>query len=487
MGVFQQIIAGAQADRRIKEKQAFGAGEDFITSIQSGRKNRREEEAAVVIAEGKIAELIDNNIIDEDGAAHFATLDKPQDIINFASQAEARAGIQKDDADKAFKLAQIEAQDIGTEQIQKKLDASDDLSNRGAQLIDDVNLITQLQGGAQDVPIELQQRAEDVMSRFPPGQLELIQNAIDNNVSPGVIQAALDKQAGLAIAPAASPARNLNFQTIMRDGVPVKVGLDPVSGEEVKEVGEGQRVPRGPLSGEEQANVVEKVEEAKTAVRRVGEHISQGRTASSSLSGMRRSLEIIEKGDIVTGELASVKTTVKKWIKDLGFPTSDLEINSIADAEQLRALTMQNVLDLIQKTKGSISERENKMFQEASPGLKNTPEGNKRILRFLIAKGEKEVKIRRFINKLRKEKKGSREIDLLVDDFIADPKNDITNTFLDPDHPDRLPAPGETSAIKRNAEGVPIAETEEELAAIASSPDIKKGSEVLYKGQSIFK
>ena len=54
---------------------------------------------------------------------------------------------------------------------------------------------------------------------------------------------------------------------------------------------------------------------------------------------------------------------------------------------------MNFILQRIQLTKGAISQKEMEAFEAASPGVKNTPEGNKRILTLarLVANRQKAV------------------------------------------------------------------------------------------------
>ena len=236
-------------------------------------------------------------------------------------------------------------------------------------------------------------------------------------------------------------APNLSFQTVLKDGVPTKVGIDPKTGEEKVVVGQSQEVPRGVLSPSEQAQAETAKERAKIAVKSNQALVDVGRAAANTIRSNQRALEILESGALDTGILADVKTSALKIAKDLGIELAQEDLDQITNAEEFRARTIDQVLEKIQQTKGAISERENEMFQNASATLRNTVEGNKAILRFAIAKAEKEREVERLITRMRRDKASAEEIDIAVSDFINDPENDISGSLsgMSPDGAEQAP------------------------------------------------
>ena len=90
-------------------------------------------------------------------------------------------------------------------------------------------------------------------------------------------------------------------------------------------------------------------------------------------------LDLVNSG-VNTGSLAEAKLGLKKLLLASGITDMDADLDAIADAETMSSKGMDFILQRIAKTKGAISEKEMKAFEKASPGLKNTPEGNRRIL-----------------------------------------------------------------------------------------------------------
>jgi len=218
---------------------------------------------------------------------------------------------------------------------------------------------------------------------------------------------------------------DLTFKNIVNDsGVLETVGLSTKTGDIVKVV--GKALAHGQQSSSEK--IADKRRD--TAFGRNEETAKAGRTAQAGLAATERALDIMTKGSLETGALANTKVALLKFGKALGIKLPKGGLETIAAAEEFRSLTIIEVLKLIQQTKGSISEAENKMFLAASAGLQTTVEGNMRILKFNIAQTKKAIKINEMINKLRRQKVGAEDIDTIVEKWKRAPENDITHTFL---------------------------------------------------------
>jgi hypothetical protein len=100
--------------------------------------------------------------------------------------------------------------------------------------------------------------------------------------------------------------------------------------------------------------------------------------ASEKEATLRQSLHIVNSG-LYTGVGEEFVAFSRKTAIAFGLADKDTVVNQ-ANAEQLYANSIQEVLGLIEQTKGAITERENTMFMQASHGLSKTVEGNRIIL-----------------------------------------------------------------------------------------------------------
>ena len=105
--------------------------------------------------------------------------------------------------------------------------------------------------------------------------------------------------------------------------------------------------------------------------------MTQLNTADANLSNIEQMSALVDRVD--SGTFASEKASFAKAAKGLGF---DIDMESVSDVEAMKAKGMDFVLERIAGTKGAVSEREMTAFEEASAGIKNTREGNKKILAF---------------------------------------------------------------------------------------------------------
>ena len=110
--------------------------------------------------------------------------------------------------------------------------------------------------------------------------------------------------------------------------------------------------------------------------------------AEKTLFDVSQMMRLVEQVD--SGTLASTKNKILKIMEGVGMT---VDLSSIAKFEDMQSQGMNFILQRIQLTKGAISQKEMEAFEAASPGVKNTPEGNKRILTLarLVANRQKAV------------------------------------------------------------------------------------------------
>jgi hypothetical protein len=110
--------------------------------------------------------------------------------------------------------------------------------------------------------------------------------------------------------------------------------------------------------------------------------------AEKTLFDVSQMMRLVEQVD--SGTLASTKNKILKIMEGVGM---NVDLSGIAKFEDMQSQGMGFILQRIKLTKGAISEKEMEAFEAASPGVKNTPEGNKRILTLarLVANRQKAV------------------------------------------------------------------------------------------------
>lgn len=116
--------------------------------------------------------------------------------------------------------------------------------------------------------------------------------------------------------------------------------------------------------------------------------------------------------NVKTGKGEQFFLDARKLAKTFGF-----EIGDVKDAEQIRTLFGNFVMDRILQTKGAVSDKEMQLFSEYSANYGNTPEGNKQILQFAKGAYKRSSEISRMIRDMRKQGKDEFEINLAVEDY----------------------------------------------------------------------
>ena len=100
-------------------------------------------------------------------------------------------------------------------------------------------------------------------------------------------------------------------------------------------------------------------------------------TAAASLDRLNAIEKVVRNVD--SGWGGEAKVNAQKLLMRVGL---DVDENQIANAELLQKFSIEAVMDIVQQTKGAVSNKEMEMFMNAAPSLSNTPEGNKRIIEY---------------------------------------------------------------------------------------------------------
>jgi hypothetical protein len=97
-----------------------------------------------------------------------------------------------------------------------------------------------------------------------------------------------------------------------------------------------------------------------------------------------------------TGKMAPVVTFINGWANALGIP---VDTEALADKEAGAAIFNQFMLEFLQKTKGSISERENALFQSMGPQFSNSIKANKELVALVAGRLNNDVNLGRIYQK----------------------------------------------------------------------------------------
>tara|TARA_R110002167_G_scaffold66210_1_gene187546 strand:- start:721 stop:1881 length:1161 start_codon:yes stop_codon:yes gene_type:complete len=220
-----------------------------------------------------------------------------------------------------------------------------------------------------------------------------------------------------------TPKPGGSTRTLMIGGKPKVVMIDP-AGNPVRIVGDAPGQQARVLTPEEEAKVKEEGIELEQAGDFLKKHRTEAYESSKVIIPASRSLRLLEKGGIDTGGLAEFKTDMIVVMNSLGFPLPDGMVEEAANAEEFRAQVGKFLFLNIQQTKGSISEKEMDIFKKISPNLDMSVAANKSLLKYIIARAEREKKKLKYMQVLRKKGVPMRERLNLVEDWVME--NDLS-------------------------------------------------------------
>jgi hypothetical protein len=150
--------------------------------------------------------------------------------------------------------------------------------------------------------------------------------------------------------------------------------------------------------------------------------------AQSSLATKETAKDALGRLDnIETGGLTEAKISFLKLANSIGVPLSEGALREIGDTEAFMSATGNFLFDSIQKTKGSISDSEMKIFRSINPGIVQTKEGNRIMLNYFIAKADRDQKLADYVEELEIDDVSPTEIQRKARAWLKEPENDLTN------------------------------------------------------------
>ena len=150
--------------------------------------------------------------------------------------------------------------------------------------------------------------------------------------------------------------------------------------------------------------------------------------AQSSLATKETAKDALGRLDnIETGGLTEAKISFLKLANSIGVPLSEGALKEIGDTEAFMSATGNFLFDSIQKTKGSISDSEMKIFRSINPGIVQTKEGNRIKLNYFIAKADRDQNLADYVEELEIDGVSPTEIQRKARAWLKEPENDLSN------------------------------------------------------------
>jgi len=160
------------------------------------------------------------------------------------------------------------------------------------------------------------------------------------------------------------------------------------------------------------------------------------------LQGARRRLQVFKNlkaanEKAVTGAFSGARLKAGRVLDAFGVDPATLGIQNsvegLSASEFMQSEQLQVVMESIQKTKGSISEKEMETFTNAAPGLANSKGGNALIIEVGETVAEREAEIARRVGRLPAGTFNADAYDRIAEDVRnAIPMPDITQPVADP-------------------------------------------------------
>jgi len=136
-----------------------------------------------------------------------------------------------------------------------------------------------------------------------------------------------------------------------------------------------------------------------------------GQTAETAIRDIDRAAALIDAG-AKTGFAGDWILQAKQLGAALG-----MDVKGVKEGEELRNLFGNFVMARVQQTKGAVSNAEMKLFDQYSPSLTKTPEGNKAILAYARQAYDRSRQIGQLVDNLRSQNISEGEIKRQVNDF----------------------------------------------------------------------
>ncbi len=136
-----------------------------------------------------------------------------------------------------------------------------------------------------------------------------------------------------------------------------------------------------------------------------------GQSAETAIRDIDRAAALIDAG-AKTGFAGDWLLQGKQLATALG-----MDVKGVKEGEELRTLFGNFIMGRVQQTKGAISNKEMKLFEEFSPSLTKTPEGNKAILSYAKQAYDRSRQIGQLVDNLRSQNISEGEISRQINSF----------------------------------------------------------------------
>lgn len=222
-------------------------------------------------------------------------------------------------------------------------------------------------------------------------------------------------------------------QTILdADGKPRAIRFDSL-GNPIADLGLAPTQQKPYMSVDEQLAFHEQKGLSEANVKRLGVMDDALRASMATADTARSALATLNRlpDDAKTGGFTEAINEIQKYLNSAGFDFDPETLKRIGNTEQFMQKTGEFLFDSIADTKGSISNAEMNIFRSINPGMKQSRLGNRLMLEFIAAAGDRAKRKLLFKQDLEADALSSREMVRALDEFDRLPENQIVQ-ILEP-------------------------------------------------------
>ena len=220
-----------------------------------------------------------------------------------------------------------------------------------------------------------------------------------------------------------TPKPGGSTRTLMIDGKPKVVMIDS-AGNPVRIVGDAPAGGKWVHTPSEREQITRTELESKGAFDFLQEQRDLATSEAAVIRPASRALTLLESDIKPGGKFAEFKTDLITTLSSLGVPLPKSITDRAKDSEEFRAQVGEFLFLNIQKTKGSISEKEMDIFKEISPNLGMSAAANKSLLKYTIGIAERNKRKIKYIQELRRSKIPLSEQQNKLEDWMLE--NDLS-------------------------------------------------------------
>ena len=220
-----------------------------------------------------------------------------------------------------------------------------------------------------------------------------------------------------------TPKPGGSIRTVMVDGKP-KIAMLDSAGNIVRIVGDAPASGKWVHTPEEREQITRTELESKGAFDFLQNQRDLATSEAAVIRPASRALRLLESDIQTGGAFADFKTNLVTTLSSLGVPLPKSITDEAKDSEEFRAQVGEFLFLNIQKTKGSISEKEMDIFKEISPNLGMSTAANKSLLKYTIGIAERNKRKIKYIQELRRSKIPLSEQQNKLEDWMLE--NDLS-------------------------------------------------------------